>query len=331
MSGAPDADAGGGEARRETGAGADRETGADAGRETGGRVPALRAWIHGARPHTLPAAVAPVLVGGGLALAEGAFRAAPFGAALVAAVLLQVGTNLANDYFDYRRGTDTDDRPGGFVRITQAGLVPPDRVRRWFLGAFLLSLVPGAYLVWVGGWPILVIGLLSIAAGITYTGGPRPFGYVGLGDLATFLFFGLVAVAGTHYVQSLRFEPWTLLAGAGVGALTTAILVINNLRDRETDARAGKRTLAVLLGERGSRAEYVTLLGAAALVPVLGVWVAGWSPWAVLGSAAVLRAIPAGRTVLSRARPAALDRALVGTGRTLALYGFLFAAGLSLG
>lgn len=289
----------------------------------------LRVWLMGARTHTLPAAAAPVVVGGGLASAEGAFALLPFAAALAGALAIQVGTNFANDYFDYVKGADTD-RRRGFTRVTQAGLAPPERVRRWMAGAFGAACVPGLYLVWVGGWPILVIGLLSLAAGLAYTGGPYPLGYHGLGEVFVFVFFGLVAVAGTHYVQALRFAPDSLLAGAGVGAFTTAILVVNNLRDRETDAAAGKRTLAVRLGVRGSRIEYAVLLVVAAAAPAAGIAWAGWSPAALLATGATAAALPALRTVMTSRDPAALDRALTGTGRALALYGLLLAAGVNL-
>jgi 1,4-dihydroxy-2-naphthoate octaprenyltransferase len=283
--------------------------------------------VTGARLHTLPAALAPVAAGAGLARAEGAFSLPATLAALAAAALIQVGTNFANDYFDHAHGADTDDRKGGFVRVTQAGLVPPWRVRRWMAGAFAAACLPGAYLVWVGGGPILAVGLASIAAGVAYTGGPWPLGYHGLGELFVFVFFGLVAVSGTHYVNALRFEPGTLLAGAGVGGLTAAILVVNNLRDRETDARAGKRTLAVRLGVRGTRAEYAGLLLVAAAAPAAGVAALGWSPWTLSASAAVAAAVPAARTVISERRPEALDGALVGTARAVALYGVLLGVG----
>lgn len=287
----------------------------------------LEAWVTGARLHTLPAALAPVVAGAGLARAEGALSVPATLAALAAAALIQVGTNFANDYFDHAHGADTDDRKGGFVRVTQAGLVPPGRVRRWMAGAFAAACLPGAYLVWVGGGPILAVGLASIAAGVAYTGGPWPLGYHGLGEVFVFVFFGLVAVSGTHYVNALRFEPGTLLAGAGVGGLTAAILVVNNLRDRETDARAGKRTLAVRLGVRGTRAEYALLLLVAAAAPATGVAALGWSPWTLSASAAVAAALPAARTVLSDRRPEALDGALVGTARAVALYGVLLGVG----
>lgn len=306
-------------------------TGAGGPGDAGGDRPSpLRVWVIAARPHTLPAAAAPVVAGAGFAWADGGFGVLPFAAVLLAALLIQVGTNLANDYFDYRQGADTGERRGGFVRVTQAGLAPPERVRRWMAWAFAAACLPGAYLVWVGGWPILAVGLAAILAGICYTGGPWPLGYHGLGEVFVFLFFGLVAVSGTHYVLTLRFAPELLMAGAGVGALSTAILVVNNLRDIETDARAGKRTLAVRLGIRGSRAEYAALLALAAVAPAAGVAGLGWDPETLLSLGGVAAGVPALRTVATTRDPDRLDRALTGTGRALALYGLLLGAGAAL-
>lgn len=309
-----------------TGPGGEGPEGGAGGRAEPG---ALELWLHAARPHTLPAAAAPVLAGGGLALADDAFAPLPFVAALAGAGLLQVGANVANDYFDGVRGADREKR-GGFVRVTGSSLVPPERVRRWMAATFALALVPGGYLVWVGGWPVLAIGLAGIAAAIAYTGGPWPYGYHGLGELFTFVFFGLVAVAGTHYVQSLRLSAGALLAGAGVGAHCTAILVVNNLRDRETDARAGKRTLAVRLGAEGTRSLYVQLLVLSALVPLVGATALGWSPGAMAAWAATAAAAPSARSVLREEDPAALDAALTATAGTLGLYGLLLGIGVNL-
>ena len=297
--------------------------------ERRGERGALDLWLHAARPHTLPAAAAPVLAGGGLALADDAFAPLPFAAALAGAGLLQIGANVANDYFDGVRGAD-DEKRGGFVRVTGSSLVAPERVRGWMVATFALAMVPGGYLAWVGGWPVVAVGLAGIVAAVAYTGGPWPYGYRGLGELFVFVFFGLVAVAGTHYVQSLAFSVGALLAGAGVGAHCAAILVVNNLRDRETDARAGKRTLAVRLGVGATRSLYVALLAAAATVPVAGVAALGWSPGALLAWIAVAAAVPAARTVLRDDDPEALDDALTITARTLGLYGLLLGVGVNL-
>lgn len=295
-----------------------------------GDVSRTRAWVLAARPRTLTAAAAPVLVGTGLAAHHGAMAALPATAALLAALLIQVGTNLANDYYDFARGGDTADRVGP-VRVTQAGLIPPESVRLAMVLVLAAALVPGAYLVWVGGWPILGIGLASIACAVLYTGGPYPFAYHGLGDLFVFVFFGLVAVGGTYWVQALSWPSDALLAGAGIGALSTALLVVNNLRDIETDARAGKRTLAVRIGRTGTRVEYALLLLFAALVPLVGVAVLDWPP-TVLAALLVapLCAAPLG-AVMTAADPRELIAALGATARVVALYGGLLAVGFALG
>ena len=230
-------------------------------------------------------------------------------------------------------GVDTEERQG-FERVSGSGVVDAERVRRWCLGALAASMVPGAYLIYVGGWPVLVIGLAAMAAAVAYTGGPWPYGYRGLGDPFVFLFFGLVAVAGTYYVQAGHWSTGSLWLGAGPGALATAVLVVNNLRDIDTDPRAGKRTLAVMLGPGGTRAEYALLCLLAGLVPVAGVLLLGWPPGTLLGLAAFgLLAAPA-RTVLGGASGQAdadvLDPALSGTARALGAYGLLIGVGFLL-
>lgn len=293
----------------------------------------FRIWIRAARPHSLPAGAAPVLAGTGLAAARGAFRPGPFAAALAGALLLQLTSNLANDYYDHVHGVDTDERKG-FDRVTGSGDVPPERVRRWTWGALAAALVPGAYLVWVGGWPILVLGLASMAAAVTYTGGPWPYGHRGLGDPAVFIFFGLAAVAGTFYVQAGHWSLESLWLGAGPGALATAVLVVNNLRDIDTDARAGKRTLAVILGPEGTRVEYLLLCLVAASVPATGVLLLGWTPGTLLALAALGLLVRPIRTVLGGASGQedadVLDPALVKTARSLGAYGLLTGLGFLL-
>jgi 1,4-dihydroxy-2-naphthoate octaprenyltransferase len=269
-----------------------------------------------------------VLVGTATAAAEGFFRPLPFVAALVAALLIQIGTNLTNDYFDYRKGADTTARLGP-VRVTQSGLIAPQTVRAAMVITFGLAALIGLYLVAVGGWPILVIGLLSIAAGVLYTGGPWPLGYHGLGDLFVFIFFGVVAVAGTAYLHSGAFTSMAFINSIPVGLLATAILVVNNLRDRATDRIAGKHTLAVLIGQRATRIQYVLLVAGAYLTP-LGSWLAGaasawfWLPWLTLPLAIALV-----RIVVTQDGPA-LNRALRGTGRLHLVFGLLFAVSLLL-
>jgi 1,4-dihydroxy-2-naphthoate octaprenyltransferase len=287
---------------------------------------AVLAWATAARPKTLPAAVGPVLIGGGLAWSDARFAALPFACALACAVLIQIGTNFANDYSDHMRGADTPDRLG-MPRATQTGLIAPERMRLGAILTFGLAVLLGFYLVYVGGWPILAIGLFSIAAGVAYTGGPWPFGYHGLGDVFVFLFFGLLAVGGTYYVQAHEWAPGTLLAGTGVGALTTAILVVNNLRDVGTDARVGKRTMAVVLGRRGSQIEYTLLFAIGAIVPAIGVWVFDWPVGCLLALVGLSSGLGALREVWMFRDPRALNTALGVTARAAGLYGLLFAVG----
>ena len=293
-------------------------------------VPRARAWLLAARPRTLTAALAPVLVGAGLAAHHGRVALGPAAAALAGAVLIQIGTNLANDYYDFVRGGDTADRVGP-VRVTQGGLIPPGRVRRAMVLVLAAAALPGVYLVAVAGWPIVWIGLASIACAVLYTGGPFPLAYHGLGDVFVFVFFGLIAVGGTYYVQALAWPPDALLAGAGLGALSTALLVVNNLRDIETDARAGKRTLAVRLGRTGTRVEYVLLLAVAGLVPLVGFLAFDWPPTVLLALAAEALCFRPLGAVLSATEPRQLIPALGGTARVVALYGALLALGLALG
>ncbi|WP_420450056.1 1,4-dihydroxy-2-naphthoate polyprenyltransferase [Candidatus Palauibacter sp.] len=286
----------------------------------------MHAWIAGARLRTLPAAMGPVLAGGGLAWKSAGFSPGPFLAALAGALLIQVGTNFSNDYSDFVRGADTADRLGT-PRVTQSGLLSPRAVRFGAGVSFALAVGVGAYLVAVGGWPIVWIGVAGILAGICYTGGPWPFGYHGLGDLFTFTFFGPIAVAGTCYVQMGRWPSEAILAGVGAGALVTAILVVNNLRDRATDAAAGKRTLAVRLGRTGTCVEYSLLLVVAAAIPPAGAVAGLWPAGALLACAAVLLAAPALHTVWRHEDPRALNPALAGTARAAGAYGLLFAVG----
>jgi 1,4-dihydroxy-2-naphthoate octaprenyltransferase len=290
-------------------------------------VSPLRLWLVAARPRTLPAAVAPVLVGTALAAGtEDVFRPLRFVCALVASVFIQIGTNLANDYSDARRGADTEDRLGP-VRVTAGGLLPPRRVLIGTYVAFGIAVAAGAYLIAVAGWQLLLVGAASIAAGVLYTGGPKPYGYEGLGELFVFLFFGVVAVVGSYFVQTehLAWEAFAL--SVPVGLLAAAILVVNNVRDVDTDRRAGKRTLAVKLGRPGARKLFLALVSISFLAPIV-VWAfGGLSAWILLSLAAAPLATPLIRTVNSRTDGASLNAALAGTGQLLAAYSLLLAVG----
>jgi 1,4-dihydroxy-2-naphthoate octaprenyltransferase len=290
----------------------------------------LRLWLVAARPRTLPAAVAPVLVGTALAGAEDAFEPLRFAAALVGSVFIQIGTNLANDYSDARRGADSEDRLGP-VRVTAGGLMPPRRVLVGTWVAFAIAVAAGAYLAAVAGWELLAVGALSIAAGVLYTGGPRPYGYEGLGELFVFVFFGLVAVGGSYFVQTeeLRWEAVAL--GVPVGLLAAAILVVNNVRDIETDRRAGKRTLAVRLGrERAVGAFAAMLVVAFASLPAV-LAASALDAWILLPLAALPLALPLARTLAERRDGPSLNKLLGDTGRLLAAFSALLAGGLLLG
>ncbi|HEX7059962.1 MAG TPA: 1,4-dihydroxy-2-naphthoate polyprenyltransferase [Solirubrobacterales bacterium] len=284
-----------------------------------------------ARPRTLPAAIAPVLVGTAAAVqwAGELPRVGAFFAALIGSVFIQIGTNLANDYSDARRGADTADRLGP-VRVTSAGLVTPKRVLNATWVAFAVSVACGIYLAAVAGVVILLIGAVSIAAGVLYTGGPRPYGYAGLGEVFVFLFFGLVAVNGSYYVQVEQLDALPLGLSIAVGFLATAILVVNNVRDIETDRRAGKMTLAVRMGRRNAVGLYRGLvLGAFVVLPVslLG---SGAGGWPLIGLLSLPLAVGPLRTMSNRTDGPALNGALAATGALLGAFSLLVSAGLLL-
>ncbi len=286
----------------------------------------LKTWLLASRPKTLPAAAAPVIVGTALAFSDSSFRFAPALACLLAALLLQIGSNLANDVFDYEKGADQEERFGP-TRVTQAGLLTPGQVKRGMMIIFGLSAFLGLYLISVGGWPILFLGVAAILSAIAYTGGPYPLGYHGLGDLFVFIFFGLAAVAGTYYVQvgTVAQPVWGM--AVAMGLLTVAILVVNNLRDIESDRNSNKRTLAVRFGERSARLEYTICLIGAYLIPV-ALWGAGNLP--LLGLLVFLtiptsiRLVQAVYTDTGKA----LNKTLAGTGRLELFYALSFALGL---
>jgi 1,4-dihydroxy-2-naphthoate octaprenyltransferase len=283
-------------------------------------------WWGAARPRTLPAAIAPVMAGSALAWHDGAFEAPAAALCLGFSVLVQVGTNFANDYYDFIRGADTEKRVGP-RRAVAAGLISPAIMRRAMIVVFVAAFAVGLGLVaWGGPW-LIAVGVASIVCGIAYTGGPWPLAYHGLGDVFVFLFFGLVAVGGTYYVQAGHVTADALLAGVPIGLLAANILVVNNYRDVETDAVAGKRTLVVRLGRRAARVQHAVSLAGALLVPVVFV-VRGYEAWCLLPMGLAPLAWTHVRRLRASTAPAELITLLGASGKLLALYALLFSAGL---
>jgi 1,4-dihydroxy-2-naphthoate octaprenyltransferase len=286
----------------------------------------IQIWLLAIRPKTLPAAAAPVIIGIALAFSDGGFRLIPAFACMSAALLLQIGSNLANDVFDYEKGADQGERLGP-TRVTQAGLLTSKEVKSGMLLVFGVSAILGFYLTYEGGWPILVLGVAAIISAIVYTGGPFPLGYHGLGDLFVFVFFGLGAVAGTYYVQKLIVTVQVWWMGVTMGLLTVAILVVNNLRDIDGDRKANKRTLVVRFGEQFARLEYVICIMGAYIVPV-ALWGAGKLP---IMSLFIFITIPNAmrlvQTIFSETG-SALNKSLAGTSRFELFYALCFTVGI---
>ncbi len=286
-------------------------------------------WLMAARPRTLPAGLSPVLVGTALADNHGQFHLLRFLAALIGALLIQVGANLSNDYSDAHRGADTEDRLGP-VRVTAGGLVPPRQVLIATYVTFGLAVLIGIYLVVVAGWQLLLIGVASILAGVLYTGGPRPYGYEGLGELFVFLFFGIVAVAGSYFVQTKHVDWQSVALAVPVGLLPTAILVVNNTRDIDTDRRAGKKTLAVRMGPANSRRFYAALLIGAYVLLIVVMIVAGLSAWLLLALLTLPLTQRMIATIAAHTDGPTLNGLLAGTGQLQLAYCVLVSAGLLL-
>jgi 1,4-dihydroxy-2-naphthoate octaprenyltransferase len=287
-----------------------------------------RAWLAGARPRTLPAAVVPVAVGTACAATEGDITAWRALAAGAVALLLQIGTNFANDYSDGVRGTDAPGRRVGPVRLVGWGLKPPGHVKRAAVLCFGLAALAGLALAAAVGPELIVVGAAAIAAGWFYTGGQHPYGYYGFGELFVFVFFGVVATAGTAYVQHEQLTALALVASVPVGLLATALLVINNLRDIPGDTESGKRTLAVRLGDRRTRGLYVGLLVVTFLVGVPIVAGGFGHPWAAASLVGVVLARKPVTTVLEGARGPALIPVLAATGQVQLAAGLLLAGGV---
>ena len=288
----------------------------------------MNKWVAGARPRTLPAAIVPVLVGSACAVGEVTFVWWRAIAALVVALAIQIGTNYANDYSDGKRGTDDPTKRVGPVRLVGWGLASPDAVRRAALAAFAVAAVAGFALAIAVDLKLLIVGALSFAAGWLYTGGPKPYGYAGFGEVFVFVFFGVVATVGSTYVQTARVTGLSFGASIPIGFLATALLVVNNLRDIPGDTQSGKRTLAVRLGDQRTRVLYVALLiGAVVAVPlVCGL---GGRPVGAIALAAIPFAQRPVTAVLGGAKGPALIPVLVATGRVQLIFGVLFAVGIA--
>lgn len=284
----------------------------------------LHAWVMAIRPRTLWASVAPVLIGTAMAYGDRTFHGPSALAALTVALLIQIATNLSNDYFDSRNGVDGPDRKGP-ARVTSGGLIAPQMVKTAFILAFVLAAITGCYLVARAGFPVIIIGVLSVISGIWYTAGPRPLSHLGLGEVFVLVFFGPVATAGTYFVQARSCSAAVIMAGLLPGFLSTAILVVNNLRDIDTDRRADKRTLAVRFGRSFARAEYVFCLLAAAMTPVIVHAAVGGKSGILLAALPVLLLIPCIQVVCTQDHDGlSMNKALAATGRILFLQALVF-------
>ncbi len=287
----------------------------------------LEIWINSTRPKTLWAAVGPVLIGTALAYGDTRIHVGVFLATVLAAVFIQIGTNLSNDYFDYVKGVDTEERTGP-VRATQAGLISPAAMMRASVGVFGLAAVLGLYLISRGGWPIMVIGVLSILSGILYTAGPFPLGYMGLGELFVLFFFGPVAVGGTYYLQTHSINHIVVIAGLAPGLISTAILAVNNLRDRRTDKTAGKNTLVVRLGRQFGVFEYIACVIAASVVPVALCWITKGHYGCLISLLSFYMVWKSIYAVYSKGDDApSCNQVLADTGKFLVLFSILFSVG----
>lgn len=286
----------------------------------------LKIWMLAFRPKTLTAAVAPVLIGTAMAFGDGIAHLPTALICLATALMMQIGTNVANDYFDFKKGTDTAKRLGP-TRVTQAGLIAPHTTRNAFVICFILAGLGCLILVARAGWPIAILGIISILSGIFYTAGPRALGYIGLGDLFVFVFFGPVAVAGTYYVQSFELNMAVILAGFAPGLISAAILTVNNYRDIEEDQRAHKRTLAVRFGRTFAQAEYLWAMLLATLMPVIIYGLIMDHPGILLATFTSILAIKPMQVMLTTHQGLALNQTLATTGKLLLVYSILFAVG----
>ncbi len=286
-------------------------------------LPSLSLWIQAARPWTLGVAISPVLLGTIIALTEGGIRPFAALAALFGAIFIQIGTNLANDYFDFKKGADSTSRIGP-QRVTQAGLIAPQTVRNGFLICFGLAFLLGIYLVYLGGWPIVTIGLISLVLGIIYTGGPFPLAYHGLAELPAFLFFGPIACATTTYVQTGTWNIFAIIAGVSAGFFSLALLSINNLRDYQEDRKVGKQTLIAIFGRGFGVFEYNVSILAATLFPLILMFVAGGHSMVGIVSLTVFMALHAIRITHKHKEPVELLAVLKMTAKLQAIFTLIF-------
>lgn len=286
-------------------------------------------WINASRPKTLAAAIVPVAVGSAIAYNQSVFDAIPAAVAMFCAILIQIGTNFANDYYDFKKGADTSDRIG-FERLTSSGRIAPFSMLLATIATMMLAFFVGLYLVWHAGWIVLLVGVLSLIFGVAYTGGPYPLGYNGLGDLFVFIFFGFVAVMTTYYVQALSWSAETFWAALAVGALATNILVINNLRDIHTDKVTGKRTLGVIFGENVLKLEYTALTLLALSIPPHFYMVEGYDLWIFLPFLSLPLFVKLNYTVWTNRDKSQLNATLVQTAVVMTIFGLLFALGIVL-
>ncbi len=279
-------------------------------------------WFLAIRPKTLWASIAPVLIGTAMAVGNGVQHFPSALAALLSALLIQIGTNLANDYFDSLNGVDAADRKGP-VRVTQSGLIAPSQVKSAFILCFFFAALIAVYLVWRAGHTVIIIGVLSILSGLLYTAGPKPLSHLGLGEIFVLIFFGPVAVSGTYFVQSFECPQAVLMASLAPGFFSTAVLAVNNLRDIDTDRRAGKKTLAVRLGKQFARMEYLICVGLACCVPVIVYIFTQKHPFTIGASFLFLTLVPTVQVVFLSDKGEDLNNALAQTGRILFLYSII--------
>jgi 1,4-dihydroxy-2-naphthoate octaprenyltransferase len=292
------------------------------------KIPKYQAWLLASRPKTLPAAVSPVIIGCAVAFAEHSFRFGPALAAFLGALLLQIGANLANDVFDFEKGADQHGRLGP-MRVTQAGLLTPNEVKNGMWITFALAAICGIYMTLVSGWFILLIGALAILAAMAYTGGPFPYGYKGLGEIFVFIFFGFAAVCGTYYAQTKTISQLAVLSSIPVGLLIVAILVVNNVRDYESDKTANKRTLAVRFGLQWARQEFVSIVVLAFVMIVLLSISDIATPWLLLTWLSLPLVFSTSSSVLNQ-RGKILNKTLANTGQLTLVFSLLYAVGMML-